>query len=289
LIVGRRTRIFVGLLALAAGGVLPAVAVSETTPTIEAVNSSGYYGEQHHSWVPSVATADSGGSVTFANNSTEVQHGVEWTGTSGQPTPTCTGVPVNSSATNWRGQCTFSHPGTYSFRCTVHPTEMTGTITVNPNGTTTTTTTTPAPGGGGSGPPSSTTNPAPGSPPVTGTSGSPSDTGALTALSVPSRQRGKSVHGSLVVSQAAAGGRLEVTLQARGASLANLRRPPQVRVGRLVRASLHAGTVSFAVPLSAKARHALAIHRRLAVTVTIVLVALHGPPVTATRSVLVTN
>jgi hypothetical protein len=96
------------------------------------------------------------------------------------------------------------------------------------------------------------------------------------------------VHGSLVVSQAAAGGRLEVTLQARGASLANLRRPPQVRVGRLVRASVHAGKVSFAVPLSANARHALAIHRRLAVTVTIVLAPPHGSAVTATRNVVLT-
>jgi hypothetical protein len=110
----------------------------------------------------------------------------------------------------------------------------------------------------------------------------------LTAVSVPSRQHGSSVHGSLVVSQDGAGGRLEVTLRARGASLASLRRPPQVRVGRLVRVSLHAGTVSFAVPLSAKARHALAVHRRLAVTVTIVLAPPHGSAVTATRSVVVT-
>jgi hypothetical protein len=96
------------------------------------------------------------------------------------------------------------------------------------------------------------------------------------------------VHGSLVVSQAAAGWRLEVTLQARGASLANLRRAPQVRVGRLVRSSVHAGKVSFAVALSANARHALAIHRRLAVTVTIVLAPPHGSAATAKRSVLVT-
>jgi plastocyanin len=129
------TRILAGLLGLAVGSVLlPAVAVSETTPTIEAVNSSGYYGEQHHSWSPSVATVGAGGAVTFADNSSEVEHGLEWTGPSGQPTPTCTGVPVDSSGTNWRGQCTFSQPGTYTFRCTVHPTEMTGTITVRTSG-----------------------------------------------------------------------------------------------------------------------------------------------------------
>jgi plastocyanin len=270
---------------LAAGGVLPAVAVSETTPTIEAVNTGGVYGA-HHEWSPSAVPVSEGGAVTISNP-TGVPHGVEWVG--GPATPSCTGnIPIGKgpsvSGGNWSGTCTFSKAGTYTFYCTVHGPEMTGTITVNPNGTITTT---PPPGGGGSGPPPST-NPGSSSPPVTGTSGSPPAGTALTAVSVAPRQHGKSVHGSLVVSQAGAGGRLEVTLQARGASLANLRRPPQVRVGRLVRASLHAGTVSFTVPLSAKARHALAIHRRLAVTVTIVLAPPHGSAVTATRSVVVT-
>jgi plastocyanin len=273
---------------LAAGGVLPAVAVSETTPTIKAVNTGGVYGERHE-WSPSAVPVSEGGAVTISNP-TGVPHGVEWVG--GPETPSCAGnIPIGKgpsvSGGNWSGTCTFSKAGTYTFYCTVHGPEMTGTITVNPNGTTTTTTTNPAPGGG-SGPPSSTSNPAPGSPPVTGAGGSPSAAGALTAVSVPSRQRGRSVHGSLVVSQAAAGGRLEVTLQARGASLANLRRPPRVRVGRLVRASVNAGTVSFAVALSAKARHALAIHRRLAVTVTIVLAPPHGAALSATRTVVVT-
>jgi plastocyanin len=266
----------VGLLALAAGGVLPAVAVSEPTPTIEAV-SRGYYGE-YNEWMPSQETVAEGGAVTF-KNTTGVEHGFEWTGTSGQPTPSCSGIPVKPSV-NWQGQCTFTHPGTYSFRCTVHP-KMIGMITVNSNGTVTTTTTTPPPGGG-SGPPPSTPNPGPGSNPT------PPPTSLLTAVSVPARQRGKSVHGSLVVSQAAAGGRLEVTLLARGASLAGVHRPPQVRVGRLVRASLHAGTVSFGVPLIAKAKQALALHRRLALTVTIVLAPPHGSAVTVTRSVIVT-
>jgi plastocyanin len=276
---------------LAVGGVLPAVAVSETTPTIEAMNTGGGYNElEHHSWSPSAATVRAGGAVTISNHTT-IPHGVEWVG--GPATPSCTGnIPIgtspSASGTNWSGTCSFSTAGTYIFYCTVHGPEMTGRITVNPNGTTTTTTTTPPPGGGGgSGPPPST-NPGPGSPPVPGASGSPSGTGALTAVSVPSRQHGKAVHGSLVVSQAAAGGRLEVTLQTRGASLAKVRPPAQVRVGRLVRASLHAGTVSFAVPLSAKAKHALAIHRRLALTVTIVLTPPHGSAVTVRRSVVVT-
>jgi plastocyanin len=269
-----------GLMALAAGLVLPAVAVSETTPTIEAANSSGYYGEQRHSWSPSVATVAAGEAVTFANNSSEVPHGLEWTGTSGQPTPTCTGVPVGSSATNWRGQCAFSQPGTYTFRCTVHPTEMTGTIAVNANGTVTTTT--PGPPGGGTNPPTSSS----GAPPGAGSNGSPSAPSPLLAVSVPARQHGSSVHGSVVVSQAAAGGRLEASLLAKGASLAAVR-SAQVRVGRVVRAALRAGTSYFAVPLSARARHVLQRHRRLALTLTIVLTPVHSSAATVVRAVVV--
>jgi plastocyanin len=267
----------VGLLAFAAGGVLPAVAVSETTPTITAAQTGGYGELPHFYWSPSMETVSEGGVVTF-RNPTAVEHGLEWTGTSGQPTPSCSAtIPVNSSGKNWQGQCTFSRPGTYTFRCTVHPTEMIGTITVNPNGTTTTTTTTPPPGGGPS-PPPSTTNPA---------SGSPSPVGSpLIAVTVPRSQRGKSVHGSVEVSQAAVGGRLEVGLSAGSASVAKTHRPAQVRVGRLVRAALHAGTVSFAVPLNAKAKHALAIHRRLALPVTIVLTPPQGSAVTVTRRVV---
>jgi hypothetical protein len=111
----------------------------------------------------------------------------------------------------------------------------------------------------------------------------------LTAASVAARQHGRSVRGSLVVSPAGAGGRLEVALLARGASLANVGRPPQVRVGRLVRASLRAGKVSFTVPISAKAKHALRLHRRLALTVAIVLTPAQGAAVTVTRSVVLTG
>jgi plastocyanin len=271
------------LLALAAGGVLPAVAVSETTPTIEAVNTSGGY---YHEWKPAQATVAEGGAVKFSNPS-EVPHGLEWTGTSGQPTPSCSGIPVSSSGTKWEGQCTFAHPGTYTFRCTVHPQEMTGTITVNPNGTTTITT---PPPGGGSNPPPSTTNPGSGSqpaaPPLPGSSGSPLAGGPLIAVTMPASQRGKSVHGSVEISQAGVGGSLEVTLSAGSASVAKAHRPVQLRVGRLVRSLVKAGRVSFAVPLSAKARRALERHRRLALTVTTTLTPAHGSAVRVTRSVV---
>jgi hypothetical protein len=94
------------------------------------------------------------------------------------------------------------------------------------------------------------------------------------------------VHGSVAVSQAGAGGRLEVELLARNASLASAPRPAQVQVGRLVRSSLRAGTATFTVTLDAKARHALRIHGHLALTVKIVLTPQRGSAVTITRSVV---
>ena len=126
-----------------AAGVLPAIAASETTPSISAHDEPGPYGYGTHSWIPSTATVGSGGVVSFANPSSEVAHGLKFTG--GPATPSCAGIPTaagtETGATSWHGECTFSSPGTYTFICTVHPGEMKGTITVNANGTTTTTTT----------------------------------------------------------------------------------------------------------------------------------------------------
>jgi hypothetical protein len=108
----------------------------------------------------------------------------------------------------------------------------------------------------------------------------------LIAVTVPPSQRGKTVHGSVAVSQAAVGGRLEVGLSAGSAAVARARRPAQVGVGRLVRSLPHPGTVSFAVPLSARAKRGLERHRRLALTVKVILVPVHGSAVTVTRSVV---
>jgi plastocyanin len=112
--------------------VAPAVAGSEPTPAIEAVNENGYYGE-HHYWRPSTATVTAGGAVNLSNP-TVVNHGVEWK--SGPGTPSCSsGVPVGTSpaasGSGWSGTCTFAQPGVYTFYCTVHGAEMVGTITVN--------------------------------------------------------------------------------------------------------------------------------------------------------------
>jgi plastocyanin len=121
-------------LALAIAG-LPAVA-SSAGPSIEATNTpgSGLYSEEHHAWAPPQVSVGTEGTVTLSN-STEVPHGIEWRSVL---KPTCEEgagkVPVGktpaASGTKWSGTCTFSQAGTYTFYCTVHGPEMTGTITV---------------------------------------------------------------------------------------------------------------------------------------------------------------
>lgn len=134
-----RRRYVLTVAVLGAVVVLPAVASSgtETTPSIEAVNAGGLYGE-HHYWLPAQATIAPGGAVLLSNRS-EVAHGVEWRGAL---RPTCEEgagkVPVGTtpaaSATKWSGTCKFTQAGTYTFYCTVHGPEMTGTITVVASG-----------------------------------------------------------------------------------------------------------------------------------------------------------
>jgi plastocyanin len=268
--------------------VLPAVAGSETAPTIEAVNSTGYYSEQIHRWSPPQATVAAGGVVTLSNN-TAVEHGVKWVG--GPEQPSCTGsIPVGTTAetkgANWTGTCAFQKPGVYTFYCTVHGSEMTGVITVNANGPGTTQ---PPSSGGGAETTGTSTVSETGAGKTPGSSqapGSPLTGGAAAAVRLPRSQRGRSVHGSVSVSRNGAGGRLEVVLLAKGAALAKPGGSARAQVGRLVRTSLGAGTVPFVVALDARARRVLHDRRRLALTVRIVLTPSHGPAVTIVRSVV---
>ena len=85
---------------------------------------------------------------------------------------------------------------------------------------------------------------------------------------------------------AGAGGRQEVDLFANSASLATARHSTRVRVGRLVRNSVSAGKVPFAVSLTPRARKALKRHHRLALTVKITLTPLHSTPFNLTRVVI---
>jgi plastocyanin len=98
-------------------------------------------------------------------------------------------------------------------------------------------------------------------------------------------QHGPSVHGSLVVSQAGSGARLEVDLLAKSASLAKAPHPSTIRVGRLVRASIPAGKLSFSVTLTTAGKRALARKHRLPLTVRIILTPKRGNAIRLTRSI----
>lgn len=289
-----RRRLLLPVFALLGASVviLPAVAGSETSPTITAENIGGVYGEEHR-WSPSQATIAAGGAVTLSNP-TEVKHGVRWV--SGPATPSCDGgVPVGTTATasntNWSGSCTFTAAGVYTFYCTVHGGGMTGRITVSAGEPTTTettgttgTTTTPGTGAGTGGPSSGG---APGASNAPGSGGSSPFLGsAARALKLAARQHGRSVRGSVAVSQAGAHGSLEVDLLARSASLARTGHSAQVRVGRFVRSSLSAGTVRFSVPLNRRAKAALKRKGRLSLSAKVVLRPAGGSAVSITRGVV---
>jgi hypothetical protein len=264
------------------------------------------------SYTPSVTIAN-GGVVAFSDGAKAAN--IKWTSTpSGQPT--CSSeVPVSPmpAKTGWEGKCTFEQPGTYRFESstlfdggpylnyteyeivvegastgttsttttTTSPT-ITTTTTTTPT-TTTTTATTSTYGGASTGAVASTaTTPGPMETPPPPVASHP-----LATLALANAQHGGAVHGTVQIPAADGGARLEVELLAQGASLARVKRPGSSRVGRLVRSSAPAGTVSFAVSLDAQAKRALRRHHKLALTVKIVLTPVHGAAVTITRSVVV--
>jgi plastocyanin len=250
----RKRRFLVALL-LGSAAALQFVAESSAEgPTIESAGpgSNGYF------WRPSTASVGAGGTVNFTSTSTTVPHGVRWTG--GPEKPTCSGVPIEAEKTDWSGSCTFAQAGTYAFVCTVHPNEMKGTITV-----------------------SSTESPPP-PPPPGGSPESPLQGGA-SALKLAKSQKGSSVRGSVALSQASAGGRLEVVLLAKHSLLSAAGSPGMTRVGRLVRSPLSAGRVSFAVPLKRAARMTLRSNKKLSLRVQVKVVPPGQAALTLTRGV----
>lgn len=248
--------------------VLPTVALSETTPPGVVAENVGLY---YHYWQPPSVTIEPGGTVEFSNP-TAVAHGIRWVKTPAGA-PACTpGVPTETaSAMKWQGTCTFAAAGTYTYYCTVHGAEMSGTITVGapsstPTGTGTGTTGTTVqtgietvPGAG-----------APGA--MTPTAGS-----ALSTLRLGSARHGTVVHGSLTIASTAAGGTLTVVLQAKLGG-------HRMQVGRLTRAHISAGMQSWSIALSAKARRALRARGHLALLAKVSLSAPGGSPVTLTRT-----
>jgi hypothetical protein len=230
-------------------------------------------------------TIASGGTLTFIDHGREAN--IAWTGTAPKCEPA---VPVapESPKTGWEGKCTFQTAGTYKFESSTLfmgdglNYTMYEVVVEGAAGTTPTTTTSPGAGGTTTSPPSSAGGSGSGAAPSSPLVGSASE-----AIRLARAQHGSSVRGSVEISQAGVGGRLEVDLLASGASLAKAGHLPQVRVGRLLRSSLYAGTTSFKVPLSTKGKAALRRHRRLTLTVKITLTPLHGAAVTVTRVVVV--
>jgi plastocyanin len=119
----RRPTLFAALLGAAALLTLSGVGVAAAA-TIEGTGSTT-------AWTGTPASTTTAEPVIFKNTS-GVPHGVDWTG--GPNTPSCTaGVPVDSSGTNWNGECSFTQAGSYSFVCTVHPAMM-GSVNVSSSG-----------------------------------------------------------------------------------------------------------------------------------------------------------
>jgi plastocyanin len=134
-------------------------------------------------------------------------------------------------------------------------------------------------------PPPPTPGPPPSGPLLEPPPGATLVAGSLKVL-VP--RHGSSLRGLLEVAQAGAGGRLEVDLIAKTASLAKANRSgsASTRVGRFVRTSIPPGKVSFLVALTARGKSALRRHRRLGLTVKITLTPTHGAAASMTRSVV---
>ncbi len=228
-------------------------------------------------------TIAQGGTISFEDNDANAPTDVIWMGAA-RPTSCMGVVEAPPTKTGWKGTCTFSTAGEYQFESqelfndgTSNYTKYKVIVEGAATGTTPTTPTTTTP---------TTTTPTIPMTPSEPSHGSPLE-GGSGALKLAGGQHGSTVHGSIKVSQAGSGGRLEVGLFAAGASLAKAGHPAQLRVGRLVRTSLKTGSVSFSVPLSAKGKAALRRRRHLTLTVKVILTPQHGTAVTLTRVVVV--
>jgi hypothetical protein len=224
------------------------------------------------------------GTISFEDNDSQAPTDVVWKSAA----PSCIPAVPSTPETGWKSTCTFSTAGEYEFESQELFNDGTSNYTkykvIVEGAATGTTPTTPTSPGGGGGTTTSPTGPAGGSGPGAAP-GSPLLGSASEAVKLARTQHGSSVRGSVAISPAGVGGRLEVDLLASGASPAKAGHSSQTRVGRLVRSSLYAGTTSFTVPLNAKGNATLRRHRRLALTVKITVTPLHGAAVTATRVV----
>jgi hypothetical protein len=282
-----RTLLFFVLAALlgAAVAVLPALAVAPSEVKLE-VNENCVQpdwpcwtteGSAPKPKPTQTVTIAVGGTVAFVDHGEQAN--IAWTG----PAPACEpSVPVAPATpkTGWEGKCTFPTSGTYKFESATmfhdayedyrhYEVVVEGSTTTPPTG---------EGGSKGSSPPGTTTS-AP-------TPGGESQTGSpLSGTKINSSQRGTTVKGSVQISKAGAGDRLEVDLLATIASLAKAGHATTQTVGRFVTASVSTGQRPFSVKLDARARRALKRHHLLALKVKITLAPVYGQPTTTTRSV----
>jgi plastocyanin len=212
-------------------------------------------------------TVAPGQTVTFGYPAGTSTHDIHFTGN--QPS-SCPGQPTFPQRKGWTATCTFDAAGSYPFVCDVHP-QMQGTVVVaNPAPPTPTVTPTPDPGTDPVATPGATaTPPAPGAGPA------PTAKPATTLkVKLASKQKGTRLRGTVTVAQSAS--RLEVTVKS-----------GKTKVGTWLKRSTRKGTVTFSVPLNAKARRALKVKRRLKLAVTVALTPPGGKLLTKRASAVV--
>jgi plastocyanin len=265
------------VLAIGAGVGVAAAATPADSPPPTASFTAADFAWNVSGGTSTEANIAAGGTVTFAYPTGASNHNADF-GSGPQPTSCTQGagtgsgavppLPHQPTAPGWSGTCTFATAGTYTFHCDMHP-FMTGTIVVGnapapPAGSTTSQTTTAQ----------TTSTPTVTTPPATTTTAT-TTTPTTTAPGQPHQpagppvhaivlaavQHGLVVHGSLSISAAGRGGRLQVQLVAAG----------HRRAGSFVRRALPAGRVRFAVALNAAPRRALGRRGRQALTVAITI------------------
>jgi plastocyanin len=225
----------VKLLAAAAAACLvtaPPLAFSRDTPAakVSAADTPA--------WTPTTVAITVGQSVTFESKGNAQPHYLEFKGPN---QPACdNGVPTSyPPPSSWSGNCTFSAPGDYVFRCPVHDfpkyTKMWGTVHVDAapvDAPTPGSTVTP----GAS--PTPTPDPTPAGPgPTADTQAQPTKLTYKLAAS----QKGSHVRGAITAAQA--GSRLEVTITHSGH-----------RIGHWTKTAAKSGAQTFSVRVSARAR-----------------------------------
>jgi plastocyanin len=237
---------------------IAAAMVCAAAPALGFEDAGGGFTAVDYAWqangtAGTTLTVTPGQTVTFGYPVGTTTHNVDFTGK--QPAQ-CTGLTPYPRPKGWTASCTFDAPGSYPFVCDVHA-EMQGTVVVAAPPPAPTVTPTPDPGADPVATPGATATPPGGHEPGPST---PAATKPATALKVKlaTKQKGTRLRGTVTVEQAAS--RLEVTVKS-----------GKTKVGTWLKRSAAKGTVTFSVPLNAKARRTLKAKHRLKLAVTVAL------------------